>query len=1021
MPESYKDYLASQQEQAATIEPAQPSYKNFLNEQKESTPESGSYKDYLDKQSPEAKRSSFLGGAEPRLAIDSSIHNIKSGAPIKEDPFIGALDKGLETVNRARLGIGGYIGENIIPPLALESEFLSEEEIQAFKAKDAAKLEAKRKAHNAVFREADTSLDPSFTDAVGKGVTRGVHGIGSTFAGLLGMGSDVLGDTGARDFMSELSQEQAGFAQDIKPEVHPDSDRSLKDKAVGVTELVSEQLPNLALTGGGGFVGGTAAKTLVTKGMTTLAKKKIIEKGAMLGTTAVATAMESAGNYNQILQETGKHDVGTSAAHGLVSGWLEALPVSRLMGKAPLMDKMVGEVTEDIIQKGFLPKLMDLAKVIPEQGLTEGVTEGMQTIVGRHALEWMDKNKSEIERIKESAFTPEARAEIAESAKQGATVGAVLGGAGSLTNIKSLEKKTPEKELTKLLENSQISPDDIGPATPVVTEGEFDSSGIDESELRLQESEAEAPFIPSVTESIEPEAQIAPELTTETFTEGERALAPKEAEEQSRAIHSPTNQEKFFTLNRKPSDGIPSDEEVKDYDTLPESEKNRGKVRYELIQKENQEELVALIGARKSAQKNLEVAKGKHIKKAKANLAEIDSAISAITKNDVINIPQTIDEAGLGKKDFKDQPVATTPTPKKQPIPEIQSFEAKPFQTGEGVTQSIGQESQVSPVSTTEQTIRGTSQLSASTVTRMEALEADLVNMSPVMANKALKVINIGKAHAGQPLLTEIPQKQSVKPAKIKKDRSLDQSKAIKNLDTTLQQLEDRGPIKVETRTIPEVVPPITQEVRDAKGKGKTPIIEVAAELLPASSEGKLKKPTAQKRIEEEAQKRIEATSENISIKAIKDSPFYHESNKKENIAKAVERVNEDPEQAFRDWVGNKDLGEVLKGSMEIALTDYAVQNKDYGAVAKIARVGQMMQTRSGQEVSIYSELDVDSPTRYIEEVRRAKVKALGSEQSTDFEIKATKDSINKEIKKAIKKSPVSKGEMSAFLADIKC
>lgn len=139
----------------------------------------------------------------------------------------------------------------------------------------------------------------------------------------------------------------------------------------------------------------------------------------------------------------------------------------------------------------------------------------------------------------------------------------------------------------------------------------------------------------------------------------------------------------------------------------------------------------------------------------------------------------------------------------------------------------------------------------------------------------------------------------------------------------------------------------------------------------------------------------------------------YNQMNKKENITLASKYVAENTEQALRVIKGEIDPpAGMLKNSIYVALKALGAENTDIAL--KIASLGS---TRMGQEISILSEIDKDSPVSMMEDVVKTRIEAF--ERKTGRKSSAK---IKNEVSKidAEMKAPSGR-QWDSFLKDILC
>ncbi len=137
------------------------------------------------------------------------------------------------------------------------------------------------------------------------------------------------------------------------------------------------------------------------------------------GPSAGATLMAGAetGDIYQEVYEKDKSPKGATvaAAHGVVAGLLDYIPVLRIFNKMGVDDTVKREAKRHILRR--------VPKEIIKQAATEGLTEGAQTVIEQAALEWVDKNHK--------LFSDENIREVINATAMGIAVGGLTGGAAA--------------------------------------------------------------------------------------------------------------------------------------------------------------------------------------------------------------------------------------------------------------------------------------------------------------------------------------------------------------------------------------------------------------------------------------------------------------------------------------------------------------------------------------------------------------------------------------------------------------
>lgn len=181
-------------------------------------------------------------------------------------------------------------------------------------------------------------------------------------------------------------------------------------------------------------------------------------------------------------------------------------------------------------------------------------------------------------------------------------------------------------------------------------------------------------------------------------------------------------------------------------------------------------------------------------------------------------------------------------------------------------------------------------------------------------------------------------------------------------------------------------------------------VTKVSSEQLPVG-EGVQKASALESRVKQS----IESAPESIKT----DISNYKEMNKKEQIAAASKYVISNPEEALAVLKGEKAAPKgLLHNSIALALEEHAATANDANLVLKLA---SLRSTRAGQEISILTERNPNSPITYIDELAQRKIESLGDKEAAT---KIREKNIN-EARKYIKKP--SKGDWTAFVESIRC
>ena len=248
----------------------------------------------------------------------------------------------------------------------------------------------------------------------------------------------------------------------------------------------------------------------------------------------------------------------------------------------------------------------------------------------------------------------------------------------------------------------------------------------------------------------------------------------------------------------------------------------------------------------------------------------------------------------------------------------------------------------------------------------------------------------------------------------------LDKSIVIKDgtpsLETAEQAKPEEVPAKVEEKVAPKPVvkkvavkkPAKTAKIVKPKiTKVKPKVVSVPKEQLPVG-EGKEKV----SRLEARVKKTLDDTSQETIDKL--GTTTFKQMNKKENINKAVKYVTNNQDEALKVLSGEIEAPSgILRNSIYVAM-----QNKALGDVDLARKLASLQSTRFGQEISILTEIDPDSPVKLIREITEIRRKTFESKRKG----KTAKELANKtagDIRSNIK--PPSKSDWAKFIRSIEC
>ena len=263
----------------------------------------------------------------------------------------------------------------------------------------------------------------------GRGLVRGLGGLGDIGLGLGAVGASIVGaeetvqDIGGR---LEGRQFRRGITNAPLQEFEGafDNPESFVTWLAGVT---GEQAPNIATIIAGGGVGTLVGKAIAQKTISRQVANRAIDfairHSGEAGVFGTASALETGGIAGEQLEATGTVDPLVTVIAGVVAGSLEGL--------TPLMFASSFGLVDSILQKRFLQTIankIDDVRKRPTRALMsaiqtaplEGVTEFAQEVVAVAARAFVDENFD--------ALSPETRGRLLESAVTGAFIGGVYGG-----------------------------------------------------------------------------------------------------------------------------------------------------------------------------------------------------------------------------------------------------------------------------------------------------------------------------------------------------------------------------------------------------------------------------------------------------------------------------------------------------------------------------------------------------------------------------------------------------------------
>jgi len=228
-------------------------------------------------------------------------------------------------------------------------------------------------------------------------------------------------------------------------------------------------------------------------------------------------------------------------------------------------------------------------------------------------------------------------------------------------------------------------------------------------------------------------------------------------------------------------------------------------------------------------------------------------------------------------------------------------------------------------------------------------------------------------------------------------------------------EVDDKGKVTAQVLA-PEVQDTATAKVEVAKPEEPTQSkaveravikpkeVSVPRQQLPVG-EGKKKLSRLEARVTESLTK---APDE------VKDLSTYNQMVKKDQVGKAVTYVNENPDEAIQVLRGEKEAPKgLLNNSIFVAL-----YNQAKGDTLLARKLATLASTRAGQEISILTELDPDSPVKYMRDVVKIREEAF-TKRFRNKTVKQATDQVVKDIKKSVQVP--DKTAWASFLKSIEC
>ncbi len=138
----------------------------------------------------------------------------------------------------------------------------------------------------------------------------------------------------------------------------------------------------------------------------------------------------------------------------------------------------------------------------------------------------------------------------------------------------------------------------------------------------------------------------------------------------------------------------------------------------------------------------------------------------------------------------------------------------------------------------------------------------------------------------------------------------------------------------------------------------------------------------------------------------------YESIRLKEEAEKATKLIEENPEEAFQKAMGFEESKDVTSTSINIALTEKALEKGEYKLASQLVKNRSLAQTRRGQEiVSEKASVTDNSAQKYMKELIAARLQKIGKKYLSKFTDRLTKQTpveramkvVSEEVKKARK------------------
>ncbi len=272
------------------------------------------------------------------------------------------------------------------------------------------------------------------------------------------------------------------------------------------------------------------------------------------------------------------------------------------------------------------------------------------------------------------------------------------------------------------------------------------------------------------------------------------------------------------------------------------------------------------------------------------------------------------------------------------------------------------------------------------------------------VVDKIIKVMPKGKSEPQEVINAVVKSgTETTKEGKALIKASLDIQKEGKLVQVESPKVE----VKPITKPVVEIQKPIAQT--EAKIPTSEKIVEktvsVPREQLPVASKEGIEKIS---RLEARVTQSLEKTPQEIKDQL---GSTFTTMNKKEQISKASRYVTEKPEEAMAVLRGEKEAPkDILKNSIYVAMENSA--SEDVELARKLASLAS---TREGQELSILTEIDKNSPVKIMRDVVKIREESISKRFSM-----GTKETVKKNIENIKYKKP-DRYDWNNFLKSVQC